>query len=111
MDHLPMHPILNVPDWDAAPSACDYPRLAAILRHVKESGQMPEEHVTFDHLNEHKNHPALEEEVAKWSQIFSEKLKHAEAKTGRKIVLGLVDGFLLYWCKVSLLRSYNDDDQ
>ncbi|KAJ7039171.1 P-loop containing nucleoside triphosphate hydrolase protein [Mycena alexandri] len=94
---VPMHPVHNVQDWDAAPGAIDWPRLVDFLRKVKASGEIPADHRSHDHLNEQKDLPIPPAVRDRWVGVF-ENLRTQSTTTGdEEIVWGLVDGFLLYW--------------
>ncbi|KAJ7072558.1 P-loop containing nucleoside triphosphate hydrolase protein [Mycena amicta] len=84
---VPIHPVHNVQDWDAAPGAIDWPRLIAFLRQVKATGEIPVDHRSHDHLNEQKDVPIPPELCDDWIQRLRNK----------DVIWGLVDGFLLYW--------------
>ncbi|KAF7315250.1 Fumarate reductase [Mycena indigotica] len=87
---VPIHPIHNVQDWDAAPGAIDWPRLIAFLRQVKATGEIPADHRSHDHLNEQKDVPIPAELRDHWISAF-------EPLNTDDTIWGLVDGFLLYW--------------
>jgi len=95
MELVPVHPVHNVQDWDAAPGAISWDRLIKFLRHVKETGVIPPDHKSHDHLNEQKEIRLDPEAREKLIKDFEE-LKKANA-AGEQVVWGLVDGFLLYW--------------
>lgn len=97
---MPHHPIHKVQDWDAAPGAISWPRLVAFLREVKETGEIPPDHRSHDHLNEQKEIRVPDEVRDKWVATF-EALRKEREKKGERIIWGLVDGFLLYWNPVS----------
>jgi nicotinamide/nicotinate riboside kinase len=96
---VPIHPVHNVQDWDAAAGAISWDRLVEFLRHVKETGAIPPDHRSHDHLNEQKEVKVEEKVLEKWIKEF-ETIKQ-DRKDNEKIIWGLVDGFLLYWNKVS----------
>ncbi|KAJ6558488.1 P-loop containing nucleoside triphosphate hydrolase protein [Mycena vulgaris] len=90
---VPMHPVHNVQDWDAAPGAIAWPRMISFLRQVKHTGEIPPDHRSHDHLNEQKDIPIAPAERDRWIAVFD----RLAADTTDDIVWGLVDGFLLYW--------------
>ncbi|KAL0956210.1 hypothetical protein HGRIS_002367 [Hohenbuehelia grisea] len=94
---VPVHPVHQVQDWDAAPGAISWPRLISFLRHVKESGELPEDHRSHDHLNKQKAVPVAEEVADRLRAEFIALQEQIVKEKGQKIVCGLVDGFLLYW--------------
>ncbi|KIM45070.1 hypothetical protein M413DRAFT_8407 [Hebeloma cylindrosporum] len=95
---VPVHPVHNVQDWDAAPGAIDWPRLVTFLHHVKEIGEIPPDHRSHDHLNEQKEIAVDDAVREKWIHEF-QRLKERWTTEGERVVWGLVDGFLLYWHK------------
>jgi hypothetical protein len=96
----PIHPIHNVQDWDTAAGAISWDRLVEFLRHVKETGVIRPDHRSYEHLNEHKEVEIEEKVREKWIKEF-ETIKQGKPENER-IIWGLVDGFLLYWNKVSV---------
>ncbi|KAJ7078836.1 P-loop containing nucleoside triphosphate hydrolase protein [Mycena belliarum] len=94
---VPMHPVYNVQDWDAAPGAIAWPRMVSFLRHVKETGELPADHRSHDHLNEQKDIPLAPSERERWIGVVARLMDARAAAGGEEIVFGLVDGFLLYW--------------
>ncbi|KAG5646838.1 hypothetical protein DXG03_002215 [Asterophora parasitica] len=92
-----MHPIHKVQDWDAAPGAILWPKLVSFLREVKETGKIPPDHRSHDHLNEQKEVKVDDEVRDRWIDVFEGLRKEREQNAQEKIVWGLVDGFLLYW--------------
>jgi len=94
---VPVHPVHNVQDWDAAPGAIDWPRLISFLREVKATGEIPPDHRSHDHLNEQKDLPIPEPVRDRWVALFESFRAKRAADGGEDIVWGLVDGFLLYW--------------
>jgi nicotinamide/nicotinate riboside kinase len=103
---VPIHPVHNVQDWDAAAGAISWDRLVRFLRHVKETGVIPPDHRSHDHLNEQKEIKIEEELREKWIKEF-ESIKQYKQLHNEKIIWGLVDGFLLYWNKVSVFLVYH----
>jgi nicotinamide/nicotinate riboside kinase len=94
-----------VQDWDAAPGAINWPRLSAFLRYVKVVGAIPPDHKSHDHLQEQTDVPVSREVVDEWSALF-ERLIQERRVHREKLVLVLVDGFLLYWNKVGEITSF-----
>lgn len=97
---VPVHPLHNVQDWDAAAGAISWDRLVGFLRHIKETGIIPPDHRSHEHLNEQKEVEVKEQVREKWINEF-ETIKRGKQDRER-IIWGLVDGFLLYWNKVSI---------
>ncbi|KAJ7232773.1 hypothetical protein B0H12DRAFT_1144845 [Mycena haematopus] len=94
---VPVHPVHNVQDWDAAPGAIDWPRLISFLREVKATGEIPADHRSHDHLNEQKDLPIPDTVRDCWIARFESLRAKRAADGGDDVVWGLVDGFLLYW--------------
>ncbi|KAJ8696686.1 ribosylnicotinamide kinase [Pleurotus ostreatus] len=97
MEEVPLHPVHGVQDWDSAPGAISWARMVTFLRHVKETGVIPPDHRSHDHLNEQQVVPVPDELADKWRAHFQALQQKLEAETKEKIIWGLVDGFLLYW--------------
>jgi nicotinamide/nicotinate riboside kinase len=93
-----------VRDWDAPSGAIDWPRLVSFLRQVKQTGEIPPDHRSHDHLNEQKDVPVREAVGRRWKDAF-EGLGNEMVAKGEKVVWGLVDGFLLYWNQASCVWS------
>lgn len=93
---MPIHPTLGQ-DWDAAPTAIDWPRLRAFIRTVKRTARLPDDHISHDHLNEQKPVELGESLAARYKEEIARVQKEVEAASGVRVVWGLVDGFLLYW--------------
>ncbi|KAH9485210.1 Nicotinamide riboside kinase [Psilocybe cubensis] len=96
---VPFHPVHNVQDWDAPAGAITWPRLIQFLHKVKQTGQIPPDHRSHDHLNEQKEISVDASVRDKWIAEFEKIKRDIEAADGERIVWGLVDGFLLYWHK------------
>ncbi|KAF8995479.1 hypothetical protein BDQ17DRAFT_1365672 [Cyathus striatus] len=88
---VPIHPVHQVQDWDA-PKA---PSLGT------ETGEIPPDHRSHDHLNEQKEVLVDQNTRQRWINHF-QSLKKEERQiraTQTTNYMGLVDGFLLYWHK------------
>jgi len=94
---VPIHPVYKVQDWDAPAGAISWPKLISFLRHVKETGKIPPDHRSHDHLNEQKDVPIPDVVRDKWVRVFEDIARKQEGQKREKIIWGLVDGFLLYW--------------
>ncbi|KAF8906472.1 P-loop containing nucleoside triphosphate hydrolase protein [Gymnopilus junonius] len=94
---VPLHPIHNVQDWDAPAGAITWHRLVKFLQNVKETGQIPPDHRSHDHLNEQKEIKIDPQVRAKWINEFKHIKAEKEDALNERIIWGLVDGFLLYW--------------
>ncbi|KAG7090953.1 hypothetical protein E1B28_010022 [Marasmius oreades] len=93
---VPIHPVHQVQDWDAPGGAIEWHRLIQFLNNVKETGVIPPDHRSHDHLNEQKQVSLSDSVSNKWHAEFERLTKETEINGG-KIIWGLVDGFLLYW--------------
>jgi nicotinamide/nicotinate riboside kinase len=91
-----------VQDWDAAPGAISWSKLVDFLRRVKDTGEIPQDHRSHDHLNEQQLVEIDDEVRDYWRKTFEDIKREQKIKGGQKIVWGLVDGFLLYWNKVRI---------
>ncbi|TFK25568.1 P-loop containing nucleoside triphosphate hydrolase protein [Coprinopsis marcescibilis] len=97
MEEVPIHPVLNIQDWDSAPGAISWTRLIDTLKVIKSTGDLPPDHRSHDHLNEQKSIPIDEEAFQKWSSEFKSIQKELFVNRKENVVFGLLDGFLLYW--------------
>jgi len=97
-EFVPVHPVHQVQDWDAAEGAISWDRLIKFLRRLKQTGQIPNDHRSHDHLNEQREVTIDGEMREKWRQNFANLKKANEG--GENVVWIFVDGFLLYWHKV-----------
>jgi nicotinamide/nicotinate riboside kinase len=93
-----------VQDWDAPSGAISWPKLVNFLHHVKETGEIPPDHRSHDHLNEQKLVKVDDEVREELTSVFEDLKREQERKGGQKIIWGLVDGFLLYWNKVRMQK-------
>jgi len=85
-----------VQDWDDAPGAIIWPKMAKELAHVKATGSTSASHYSHDHLNEQKPVSVEKETVLYWKGRFLQ-IETAFAQKGERVVWVIVDGFLLYW--------------
>ncbi|KAI1796368.1 P-loop containing nucleoside triphosphate hydrolase protein [Ganoderma leucocontextum] len=93
---VPVHPIYGVQDWDRAEGAIEWPRMVNGLERVKQTGVIPLEHVSHDHLNEQKDISIEDSIFQKWKAHF-ERVEREHQERGEDIKWVMVDGFLLYW--------------
>ena len=100
-EQLPVDPEYGFEDWDNAPGAIDWDRMATFLSNLKKTGALPDDHKSFDSFNETPSVPVDAAIITEWKQQ-SEKLAadHLE-KYGEKLVWAIIDGFLMYWDDVS----------
>lgn len=108
MELVPIHPVHNVQDWDAPAGAISWGRLVDSLRVMKETGKLPEDHRSHDHLNEQKSIPIDGETEARLKAGFKDLQQRILDEKKEKIVFGILDGFLLYWHPVRVFSSAHD---
>ncbi|KAG2153639.1 uncharacterized protein EDB93DRAFT_1133879 [Suillus bovinus] len=84
-------------DWDAPDCAIDYPRFSNFLKHVKDTGRIPDDHKSHDHLNKQMDFPIEAECQTRLAERFRAIQDQAKESDHINIVWGLADGFLLYW--------------
>lgn len=68
------------------------------------TGVIPPEHYSHDHLNEQREVPVEQERLDRWRDVFS-RIEEERATAGEKVVWVIVDGFLLYWNQVRMVRT------
>lgn len=100
-EHVPIHPVHKIQDWDDAPGAIVWPKMARELAHVKSMGTVSDSHYSHDHLNEQKSVHIEEKVFKRWQHKFREIEFRGRNGTGEKVQWVIVDGFLLYWSPVS----------
>ncbi len=66
---------------------------------IRETGVIPPEHYSHDHLNEQREVPVEQPIIDRWRETFT-RIQEEHEKAGEKIVWVVVDGFLLYWDQV-----------
>ncbi|KAI0344536.1 P-loop containing nucleoside triphosphate hydrolase protein [Trametopsis cervina] len=100
---IPMHPVYNVQDWDDPEGAIDWPRMVKALKEVKhcrdrirQTGVIPPEHYSHDHLNEQREVPVEQPRIERWRETF-QRIQEERERAGEKVVWVMIDGFLLYW--------------
>lgn len=93
---VPVHPDYGVQDWDSAPTAIQWDRMAAVLSKVRTTGEIPPDHRSHEHLNEQKEVPVRPGVIEKWAEEF-QRIGEEREKRGEKVIWVLLDGFLLYW--------------
>ncbi|KAF5326235.1 hypothetical protein D9611_000069 [Ephemerocybe angulata] len=98
---VPIHPIHGVQDWDAAPGAISWQRLNDTLREIKQTGRMPPDHRSHDHLNEQREIAIDDVLKARLVADLKKAQQSVLTKTGAKTIFGILDGFLLYWNEMS----------
>ncbi|KAI5477222.1 hypothetical protein MNV49_006595 [Pseudohyphozyma bogoriensis] len=91
---IPIHPIHKIQDWDDPElGAIQFDRQRDVLKHIKASGVLPDDHASHDALNAEKLDPVpvSEDVVAKWKTKFEELGKEHE------VAYVILDGFLIFW--------------
>jgi nicotinamide/nicotinate riboside kinase len=63
------------------------------VKKIKQTGEIPPEHKSADHLNQQTDISISEENRARWKEVFS----RLADESGSKVVWALIDGFILYW--------------
>ena len=101
MELVPIHPIHGVQDWDAAPGAISWQRLVDFLTVIKRTGKIPPDHRSHDHLNERKDIAVDGGLKQQWIEELKTIQEEIKGRTGKKVIFGILDGFLLYWHPVS----------
>lgn len=95
-EQVPLNPTYGVPDWDDAPGAIVWPKMAKELAFVKQTGHFSDNHYSHDHMNAQNTIPVDEEVLQRWRKKFQQIHANRNAQ-GQKIQIALVDGFLLYY--------------
>lgn len=101
MELVPIHPIHGVQDWDAAPGAISWQRLIDTLRVIKQTGKIPPDHRSHDHLNEQKEIAVDADLKLRWIEELKSIQQAIKERSGKTVIFGILDGFLLYWHPVS----------
>lgn len=97
-----MHPVYGVQDWDSPAGCIQWDRMVSFLNKIRaSSGEIPPDHYSHDHLNEQKEVPVGPDVIERWTEEFL-RIGAEREKEGEKVVWVLLDGFLLYWNRVSL---------
>lgn len=94
---VPVHPTLNVQDWDDPEGAIEWPRMVNFLRRVRREGKLGDDHKSHDGLNKQTLLPVLEQSLNHWRAYFTQIQQKAAEEEQTEIIWALVDGFLLYW--------------
>jgi len=96
IEMIPIHPVYKVQDCDSAEGCIDWPRLISFLRQIKETGEIPPDHRSYDHLNSQKEVPVEQKILDRWKMEF-QAVEEQYRRAGIEVTWGLVDGFVLYW--------------
>jgi len=97
-----MHPVYGVQDWDSPAGCIQWDRMVSFLNKVRaSSGEIPPDHYSHDHLNEQKEVPVSPDVIERWTEEFLRIGAEREGE-GERVFWVLLDGFLLYWNRVSL---------
>jgi nicotinamide/nicotinate riboside kinase len=77
---------------------------------MKQTGVVPAEHYSHDHLNEQRDVPVDAAITNKWRETFK-KTQEEHESAGEKIVWVIIDGFLMYWNQVRFLSIDSDNSR
>ncbi|CDZ98255.1 p-loop containing nucleoside triphosphate hydrolase protein [Phaffia rhodozyma] len=92
--YSPLYP--DVQDWDSPATAIDWPLLRSSLAYFKQTGQLPDDHQTHDHLNTLEG-VSVGEDVKNEVKDLINGIEQKSRKEGVEIVWGILDGFVVYW--------------
>ncbi|KAL8293158.1 hypothetical protein RQP46_000852 [Phenoliferia psychrophenolica] len=91
---VPMHPTLNLQDWDDAPGAILWEKQRKTLHHLRSTGSLPPEHSSHDHLNEQIPVPIPAQVNDEWRAKF----EALQREMGEDDILYVIcDGFLMMY--------------
>jgi len=93
---IPIHPVYKIQDWDDAPGAVLWPKMAEELEYVRRTGAVSDQHFSHDQMNEQKDVPVDGKVFQRWKTKFRQ-ITAKYADQGEKVQWVVVDGFLLYW--------------
>jgi nicotinamide/nicotinate riboside kinase len=97
----------NVQDWDSPEGCIEWERMVSSLTQVRETGAIPVDHRSHDHLNAQKEVPVDLAVLERWRRFFRDVQEERIRAGNDELVWGLVDGFLLYWNMVSALTLFS----
>jgi nicotinamide/nicotinate riboside kinase len=89
----------DLQDWDDPPTCIVWSKFRSTLEHIKITGDAPEGHTSQDHLNKQVE-VGVDPTIAQWKATFAA-FSNSQAEVGIEIVWYIIDGFVLYWDKVS----------
>ncbi|RIB15646.1 P-loop containing nucleoside triphosphate hydrolase protein [Gigaspora rosea] len=91
---IPIDPTTNLPNWDC-PDAIDFTKFIKTLRHVHQTGSLPDSFKSKERLNT-RNDTQIESQLESLIKQLSNRITSSiNNLTDWKFIL--VDGFLLYW--------------
>ncbi|KAJ3575354.1 hypothetical protein NP233_g1165 [Leucocoprinus birnbaumii] len=96
-EKLPIDEEYGFTDWDNPPGAIDWDRMAAFLSGLKQTGNVPADHQSFDNYNNTTPVPIEDQAIEEWRRKSERIASDHLEKYGEKLVWALIDGFLLYW--------------
>ncbi|KAG2007426.1 hypothetical protein CC2G_015122 [Coprinopsis cinerea AmutBmut pab1-1] len=96
-EKLPVDPEFGFANWDDAPGAIEWDRMASFISDLKKSGELPSGHRSVDEFNETSPVNVEESVIAAWRARSEQMAKEHLDKYGERLVWILVDGFLLFW--------------
>lgn len=96
-DQIPYSPLYpDIQDWDTPATALDWPLLRASLAHFKQTGSLPGEHRSHDHLNKLESVPVPDDVEREARRLIAE-VEEEASRNGEELQWGILDGFLLYY--------------
>ncbi|KAJ7511418.1 P-loop containing nucleoside triphosphate hydrolase protein [Mycena galericulata] len=98
-EKLPKDPEFGFENWDDAPGAIDWDRMASFLCDLKKTGSLPSGHQSYDSFNENTAVPVDDHMISEWKKRSEQFVAQHLENFGEKLVFAIVDGFLLYWDK------------
>ncbi|KAJ7199380.1 P-loop containing nucleoside triphosphate hydrolase protein [Mycena pura] len=98
-EKLPKDPEFGFVNWDDAPGAIEWDRMASFLRDLKKTGYLPSDHQSYDSFNENAAVPVDDQMISEWKKQSEQFVAQHLQNFGVKLVFAVVDGFLLYWDK------------
>ncbi|KWU46008.1 P-loop containing nucleoside triphosphate hydrolase protein, partial [Rhodotorula sp. JG-1b] len=90
-DKVPIDPRYGWQDWDDKAGAIEWDRQREVFHSIRESGQVPPEHSSHDHLNEQVPVEIEDETERKWA----ERRVHADPRLSTRSKIVVTEGFLI----------------
>jgi nicotinamide/nicotinate riboside kinase len=86
----------DLQDWDTPATAIDWPLLRSSLAYFKQYGNLPEAHLTHDHLNVLDGVPVSDEVDREARRLIAE-VERAANERNEDLHFGILDGFLNFY--------------